>query len=135
MTGPILTDTSVWVDYLNGIIDIRTNFLNESISKGSSVLICPVILQEILQGIRKNSDYRRVKDILLSYPILEMDPVQAAIEAADLYRDLRKKGLTVRKSNDCLIASYAIKYKIPLLHNDSDFDLIASRSRLEIAKP
>lgn len=135
MTGPILTDTSVWVDYLNGIIDIRTNFLNESISKGSSILICPVILQEILQGIRKNSDYRRVKDILLSYPILEMDPVQAAIEAADLYRDLRKKGLTVRKSNDCLIASYAIKYKIPLLHNDSDFDLIASRSRLEIAKP
>jgi predicted nucleic acid-binding protein len=96
-------------------------------------LTCPIILQEILQGIRKDSDYRKVKDIVLSYPILKMDPVQAAIEAANLYRDLRKKGLTIRKSNDCLIASYAIKYNIPLLHNDSDFDLIASRSHLKIA--
>ncbi len=131
MNRPILVDTSIWVDYLNGVIDVRTDFLNDHILNGSPVLTCPVVIQETLQGIREDVHYRRVKTILLSYTMLVMDPLEGAIGASDLYRTLRKKGVTIRKSNDCLIAHYAMTHYVPLLHNDSDFDLIASKSELK----
>ena len=65
--------------------------------------------------------------------MLMLDPVEAAIGAANLYRMLRKKGVTIRKPNDCLIAQYAIFYDIPVLHSDVDFDQIARHSPLRIA--
>ena len=65
--------------------------------------------------------------------MLLLDPVEAAIGAAQLYRMLRKKGVTIRKPNDCLIAHYAIYYDIPILHNDVDFDQIARHVALRIA--
>ena len=54
-----------------------------------------------------------------------------AFEAANLYRDLRKKGITIRKPNDCLIAIYAIKNEISILHDDKDFTNIAAFSGLQ----
>lgn len=133
MNKPILVDTSVWIDYLKGKIDKRTDFLNNHISNDRPILICPIILQEILQGIRADTDYRRIKNILLSYTMLEIKPVEAAIGAADLYRSLRKKGVTIRKSNDCLIAYYAILHNVLLLHNDIDFDSIEKTTDLKTA--
>lgn len=130
MSMPILVDTSVWIDYLKGKIDQRTEFLYSHLSHDYPVLICPIILQEMLQGIRTGVDYRRVKNILLSYTMLKIDPVEAAIGAADLYRSLQKEGITIRKSNDCLIAYFAITHRVPLLHNDKDFDFIARGSSL-----
>lgn len=62
--------------------------------------------------------------------MLQLNPIEAAIGAADLYRTLRKKGVTIRKPNDCLIAHYAIFYDIPLLHNDIDFGQIAQHTPL-----
>lgn len=135
MNWPILIDTSVWIDYLTGTLDKRTDLLNNHIAQNHPVLICPIILQEVLQGIRTDADHKRIKKILLSYTMLEMDPVEAAIGAADLYRNLRKKGITIRKSNDCLIAHYAIFHHVPLLHNDTDFDLIASKTNLKLTQP
>lgn len=64
--------------------------------------------------------------------IIEIDPTVAAIEAANLYRELRKKGVTIRKPNDCLIAVYALHFNVELCHNDSDFDFIAAHSALKI---
>lgn len=65
--------------------------------------------------------------------MLLLDPVEAAIEAASLFRFLRKKGVTIRKPNDCLIAHYAIFYDVPILHSDVDFDQIARHTALRIA--
>lgn len=65
--------------------------------------------------------------------MLLIDPVEAAIGAAQLYRSLRKKGVTIRKSNDCLIAHFAIFYDTPILHSDADFDQIARFTALRIA--
>lgn len=62
--------------------------------------------------------------------MLQLDPVEAAVGAADLYRTLRKKGVTIRKPNDCLIAHYALSYDIPLLHYDVDFEQIAQHTPL-----
>ncbi|MFD2573248.1 PIN domain nuclease [Spirosoma soli] len=133
----ILVDTSVWIDWFNEKSNYspETNLLGTYFTQRVPVYATPTILQEVLQGIRSDKDFRDVREVLLSVPILLLDPVEAAIEAATLYRSLRQKGVTIRKPNDCLIAHYAIFYGVPVLHNDIDFDQIARFTTLRIANP
>ena len=131
--GPIIVDTSVWIDAFRGIHNAKTRKVVEYIATNQQVGIVPVILQEVLQGIREDNRFDRVKNDLLACTMLLLDPVEAAISAAELCRMLRKKGVTVRKPNDCLIAHYAIFYDIPLLHSDVDFDQIARHTPLQSA--
>lgn len=111
-----------------------SDLLAQYIERNDPVLLIPTILQEILQGIREDAQYNHVKDILSYFTVLQISPVEAAIGAADLYRTLRKKGLTIRKSNDCLIAYHAIAFSTTLVHSDSDFDIISAHSRLRTRK-
>lgn len=127
---PILVDTSIWIDWFKNTITPQTQLVESYLVNNAPLYITPTILQEVLQGIRFNSQYEQVKESLLAITILTFDVKEAAIGAADLYRSLRKKGVTIRKSNDCLIAYYAIRVKIPILHNDSDFDAIAQHTPL-----
>lgn len=127
-----MVDTSVWIDALNGIKNKYTSHLSQIIEDNRPVFICPVILQEILQGIKEDKDFKRVKESLSGFEILSIDPIEAAHGAAMLYREIRKKGITIRKSNDCLIAFYAIYHHAELLHNDADFNRIAQFSTLKI---
>lgn len=90
---------------------------------------------EILQGFRSDKDHADVKDVLLSYNFLMEDPVPDAIGASDLYRSLKKKGVTIRKSLDCLIAYAAIKNGLTLLHKDRDFGIIAKHTKLKLLSP
>ena len=90
---------------------------------------------EILQGFRSDKDFAEVKDILLSYHFVMEDPVPDAIGASDLYRSLKKKGATIRKSPDCMIVYSAIKNGLPLLYKDRDFDIIAKHSKLKLVVP
>lgn len=129
---PVLVDTSVWIDFFKGSVNIQTSILNEYLEKESPVFICPLIIQEILQGIRSDDDYRKVKSNILNLDILLIDPVESSVGAADLYRMLRKKAVTIKKSNDCMIAYYSIYFGIYLLHNDKDFNLIAEKTSLKI---
>lgn len=96
------------------------------------VCICPLILQEVLQGIRKDEDYLKVKSSMLNLEILLIDQMESAIGAADLYRTLRKKGITIKRTNDCIIAFYAIYFGIHIVHKDKDFDLISDKTALKI---
>jgi predicted nucleic acid-binding protein len=134
MSEPLIFDTSVWIDFLNKKRSVASDLLVEYIEQNDQVLFVPTILQELLQGIREDAQYNHIKDILSYFTALQIPPVQAAVGAADLYRSLRKKGLTIRKINDCLIAYYAIEFSITLIHSDSDFDLIGAHSRLKIWK-
>lgn len=129
---PVLVDTSVWIDFFKGSVNRQTGLLNEYLEKESPVFICPLIIQEILQGIRNDDDYRKVKSNILNLDILLIDPVESSVGAADLYRKLRKTGVTIKKSNDCMIAYYSIYFGIYLLHNDKDFNLIADNTSLKI---
>lgn len=135
--GPLLVDTSVWIDWFSDRSDTnqQTNLLEVYFTQGIAVCITNVILQEVLQGIRKDKDYEVTKHTLLNMSMLQLDPVEAAVGAAQLYRTLRKKGVTIRKPNDCLIAQYALFYDMPILHNDSDFEQIAQHTPLRIAAP
>jgi len=130
----ILVDTSVWIDALNGKTNKQSKRLSALLEKDASIVICPIIIQEILQGMRDEKQFKEVKENLAGFELLELDPLIAAYGAADLYRSIRKKGITIRKSNDCLIAFYAIHHKARLLHNDEDFTRIAKYSSLRILK-
>ena len=131
MRDQLIFDTSIWVDFLRNKSTPATDLLTGYIEHNDQVLLVPTILQEVLQGIREDTQYRHIKDILSYFTVLQVSPVQAAIGAAELYRSLRKKGLTIRKSNDCLIAFYAIEFSTILVHSDSDFDIISKHSKLK----
>ena len=126
----VLVDTSVWIDHFNGILSKKTKLLHNLLEHEAEVVTCPPIIQELLQGIKDDNTYGFIKDYLIKSSILQIDFTQASIGAAELYRSLRKKGITIQKSFDCLIAYFAIYFNIPLLHNDKDFDLISKHSKL-----
>jgi len=131
----LIVDTSVWIDFFNGVQNKQSEYLAGSIESGKTIFLHSIILMEILQGFRSDHDHAEVKDILLSYNFVMEDPVSDAIGASDLYRSLKKKGITIRKSMDCLIAYAAIKNGLPLLHRDRDFDIIAKHSKLKLIAP
>jgi predicted nucleic acid-binding protein len=124
MNEPLLIDTSIWIDFLNGVDSDEVNVFNYYLENDFPIYICPVIIQEILQGIKSEKEYRQVKEYLFALNVLNDDAIEAALGAVKIYRKLRKKGITIRKSNDCLIAYYSIKYSLKILHRDRDFDII-----------
>ena len=128
-----IVDTSIWISYYNSVRDENSELVNKLIDD-DEIIVLPVILQETLQGIKKDNLFSLTKELLLSYHYLKIDPVKSAIRSAELYRFLRKKGTTIRKPNDCLIASVCIDNNIPLFHNDKDFDNIAKHTSLKIYK-
>jgi len=130
----VLVDTSVWIDFFNDISTKEAELLHSYIETDFPVYICATILQEILQGFSRDRDYQIAKDLLLSYPFLQTDPVEFAMGAAELYRRIKKRGKTIRKSNDCLIAYHAIFYHFPILHRDGDFSIISQHSKLKVVQ-
>lgn len=124
MKEPIIIDTSVWIDFFNGIENTQVHTLSDYLENDDPIFTCPTILQEILQGISSNKQYVEIKEYLLCLNILNDDGLETALGAVKIYRTLRKKGISIRKSNDCIIAQYAFKYSLSILHKDRDFDLI-----------
>jgi predicted nucleic acid-binding protein len=122
----------VWIDFLNGSANKHASTLRQLIHDDAPVVLCPIIIQEVLQGIKEDKSFHLVKDILSGFGLLRLDPEEAAYGAAALYRSIRKQGVTIRKSNDCLIAFYCISCNASLLHNDADFERIAQHSSLSI---
>jgi predicted nucleic acid-binding protein len=133
MTNGKVIDTSIWVSYFNAVKDSKSSLVNQLIDL-NEIFILPVILQEILLGIRSDSAYNLIKESLLSYHCVNINQVYFAVRAAELYRFLRQKGVTIRKPNDCLIAAICIEYNFTLFHNDKDFNNIAKHTSLKIYK-
>ena len=124
-------DTSVWIDYFKNGRSKEAILLEEYVKSASdNLLLTPTIIQEILPGVRTEQEFFRKKKVLESYNLLKPDWEKTSIDAAKLYFDLRKKGVTIRKSTDCLIAQVAIENDTLLVHLDSDFELIAKNSPL-----
>ncbi len=117
----ILVDSSVWIDYFNGVENTETTLLDEFLST-DTICIGDIILAEVLQGFRSDRDYKLAKEILTELPIYQISTPELALVGADNYRKLRKKGITIRKSVDNWIATFCIENKIPLLFSDKDFN-------------
>lgn len=116
----ILADTSVWIDYLNGRITPQTDLLDTSLAEGLLVMGDLVFL-EILQGIKDDGQYEEVKAKLLLLDQYSMFDQSMVFKCANNYRTLRKKGITIRKTNDVIIASFCIDKQLDLLYVDRDF--------------
>ena len=129
----VLVDTTVWIDLFADRPGPHVAVLQELIENDEDLCLCGVVLAEVLQGIRSDSDYRKTKDYFEALILLPMRQA-TFVAAADIYRCLRRKGITIRKPVDCMIASVAIEHDLPLLHNDRDFDQIGKHSKLKIMK-
>ncbi|PZU98696.1 MAG: VapC toxin family PIN domain ribonuclease [Leptolyngbya sp.] len=116
----ILVDSSVWIDYFNGQNTPQVELLDQLLST-QPLAIGDIILTEVLQGFRQDTDYITAKQILTSLTIFQLINPDLAINSADNFRTLRKRGITVRKTVDVIIATFCIEAKHALLFSDRDF--------------
>ena len=132
----MLIDTSVWLDYLYYNRNKKVcDFLDDYLKGNGPVFCSPTIYQEVLQGVRKDQDYQELRIDFLTYWFFQFNnQLLAAEQAAQIYRKCRKKGLTIRKAHDCLIALTCLTFDLELLHADKDFDSIAQVYPLKVVK-
>ena len=128
----VIADTSVWVDFLRGSkashCDQMALLLDEQ-----SVALCDRVLQEVLQGIDNDREFRTVSARLLALPCFNLGGHALALTAARNYRRLRRLGVTPRSATDVLIATFCVEENHALLHNDRDFDFMAKHLGLKVA--
>jgi len=120
----LLIDSSVWIDAQQGKATDATRFV-DSRDESEEIATTGVIFQEVLQGIRSQSHYERMRQVLWSLLILEPRELSTYEVAAQLYRSARVAGFTIRTSSDCLIAALALEHGALLVHNDRDFVALA----------
>jgi predicted nucleic acid-binding protein len=130
----LLVDSSVWIDYFNGISSLETDYLDQVLGS-SDILVGDLILAEVLQGFRQEKSFTLARHALLKFPVKSMVGREIALQSATNYRFLRAKGVTIRKTIDCLIATFCIENKLRLLHCDRDFEAIAAHLPLMIYRP
>jgi predicted nucleic acid-binding protein len=129
----ILVDTSVWIELLRRRIRVDGETLLE-------VVTCGPVLQEVLQGIVAEGAAEEqlrapFRDALLALPRLDDPlPIEAFLEAAEIYRMARRKGYSIRSGVDCLIAAIALRHDIPVWHRDRDFETISRFTALRTRK-
>lgn len=126
----VLVDTSLWIDFFQHPVSPEADRLEDLIKEHNRAVLCGIILQEVLQGIRDNKSYTATKERLTKLPYLDMSK-ETYLAAASLYRLLRAKGVTV-PSADTSIAALAIFNHIPLYTKDDHFNIIAKHTRLEL---
>jgi predicted nucleic acid-binding protein len=124
-------DTSVWISFSKGVENAQTQKLEYYlINSPKQVYITPTIIQEFLMGLKHETDFIKYQYQFQQLNSFKPDWEKTSIDAAKQYFDLKKKGVTIRKSTDCLIAQIAIENDVLLVHIDSDFELIAKNSTL-----
>ena len=128
----ILVDTSVWIE----VFRARRPLELEAAVDFDDVVTCLPIVQEVLQGFREENAYRRARDSMLSFPIVE-SPLRSDIylDAVGLYRAARRGGRTIRSSVDCIIAACAIRHDLEVLHRDRDYAALSQISALRERTP
>ncbi len=116
----IFVDSSVWIDYFNSNETPESEKL-DSVLGASPVCIGDIILTEVLQGFKNDNDFDTAKELLCSLTIVNILDTSIALKSANNLRALKKKGITVRKTIDIMIATFCIENGIPLLYADKDF--------------
>ena len=120
----IVVDSSVWIDFLNGRNAPHVRRLRAILGL-NEVILGDLMLCEVLQGLESERAARDVEALLRRFEIVSMVGDAIAVASARNYRSLRRLGITVRKTIDLFIGTWCIENSLPLLHNDSDFGLMA----------
>lgn len=129
----IFLDSTVLVDYFNGNDTWQVEILDTILGK-ELVVIGDYVLTEVLQGFRIDKEFQKAKTTLLSFPCYDIGGIAIAIRSAENYRYLRKKGITVRKTINVMIATFCIENGFLLLHNDIDFNPFEKHLNLKVYK-
>jgi predicted nucleic acid-binding protein len=127
----ILVDSSVWIDFFNGLQTRQTDALDDLLGQ-EPVLIGDLILTEVLQGFRRDTDYRKARALLDTLELRVLGGKAIALAAADNYRRLRRRGVTPRKTIDMIIATYCVAHGVKLLHADRDFEVLENELGLTV---
>lgn len=127
----VIVDTTVWIEYLRGCVTPECAWLDRELTR-QRLGLTDRILCEVLQGIREDKLFERTRDELFNFHIFETGGSDLAVAAATNYRKLRGRGHTVRKTVDCLIATFCIEGGHELLHRDRDFDPFESALNLRV---
>jgi predicted nucleic acid-binding protein len=123
----ILVDSSVWIDFLRGTLTPEASRLDDLLAGGEeTLLVGDLILMEVLRGCRSDREYERVLRTLSSLECVTLGGRAKAVKAAEHYRALLRRGVTVSRSVDLLIATWCIEERCPLLHADRDFEAFAA---------
>ena len=117
----VIVDTTVWIDYLRGLQNNETNYFDRELVRQRFGLT-DLILCEVLQGVRDEQASKRVFRELRKFELFGTGGVELAVAAARKFRDLRQRGRTVRKTIDCLIATFCLRHGHSLLHRDRNFN-------------
>ena len=130
----VIVDTTVWIDYLNGVQNRQTDWLDAEVEK-QRLGLTDLILCEILQGVKTDEQATETQRELMKFEVLPLGGIDLAVAAAQNYRKLRTKGRTVRKTVDCLIATFCLLNGYALLHNDRDYDSFEEILSLRVIHP
>jgi len=130
----LLVDSSVWIDYFNGVQTSQTDFLDSSFGR-REIVVGDLILTEVLQGFGREQDFEQAREALLKFPLLDMVGANATLKSAGNFRQLRSRGVTVRKTIDSLIATFCMEHDLELLHTDRDFDPFEEHLGLMVLHP
>jgi predicted nucleic acid-binding protein len=129
----VIVDTTVWIDYLNGVETPESEWLDEEATHQRLGLL-DLMVCEILQGLASDDEAARVLRQLRRFEIFETGGVELAVAAAHNYRRMRQGGRTVRKTIDCLIATFCLRGGHSLLHSDRDFDAFEELLHLKVVR-
>lgn len=130
----VIVDTSVLIDFINGVTNPETEWLDLRLERQRFGLTT-LILTEILQGLRDDREAALVQAQLEEFEVFEFYDTDLAADAARHFRRLRNDGRTVRKTVDLLIATHCIRHQHALLHRDRDYDAFEETLGLEVVHP
>ena len=117
----VLADTSIWIEYFRGVYSSQTDLLNELLNE-ERVATGDLIIIELMQGFKTNNQIAAARQIISRLEYFDLVGKDIAFKAADNYRLLRNKGITIRKTIDIIIGTFCIENQFKLLHNDRDFE-------------
>lgn len=129
-----LVDSNVWIDYFAGRPDRYTQALKSLIPAGTA-LVGDLIAHEVLRGFRSDESFATARTFFARLPRARLLDYERGVRAAERYRGLRKRGITIRRRADVLIASYCLDEGVALLTRDRDFAPFAKHLGLRLAVP
>ena len=127
----VLVDTSVWADFFNGYPSAEKKALSRSIAGDDEVFTCGVVVAEVFQGLRQDKGRREIVRLFRELVFVEPSGIDAYLRAAEIYRTLRRRGVTVRSTIDCLIAVIAEENGCNVLSRDRDLRAVLGSGLLK----
>lgn len=127
----IVVDSNTWADYFNGTSTPHVERLDEALEEGEDLAVLPIIVTEVLQGLRSERGFRTARKMLVRLPVFQ-PTLDCHVRAAAMFRSLRGAGVTVRGAVDCVIAQTCLDLDAILLSPDRDFRFIAQHTALRL---